>query len=427
LPEALRGVVLRALAKDRAARFQSAGEFAAALAPVAARLPRDPDELDRILAQAPPVPAADGEGLSAALSAAASDGGSTMRLGPTVATAAAPVEPTVLLPEGQTRRRRRTALWISLAVVAAAGLALGTRWLLRTGPPPAGAHDVEESPPPADRGAAENAEDAIVRGALARGHAYALVIGNGKYPQLPALPSAVGDATAVADLLESGYGFTVERLTDATRAQILGSLETYERRLGDDDRLLVYYAGHGGLELLPGQDGGEPRSIGYWLPVDAAAAVDANVIYNSDVASSLQGMRARQILVIADSCYAGTIALERLQTPPTGGSAADRERELRRLAGSRARLALSSGGNEPVAERSGGRSVFAEALVGVLSENRGVLRSADLFARVRRLAEDASLRRGAAQTPTLGVIPGTHDEGGEFFFARAAPADKAAP
>jgi uncharacterized caspase-like protein len=297
---------------------------------------------------------------------------------------------------------------------------------LRTAPPADRAREAEEAPP-ADRGAAESAEDAIVRAALARGHAYALVIGNGKYPQLPALPSAAGDAAAVADLLESGYGFTVERLTDATRAQILGSLESYERRLGDDDRLLVYYAGHGGLELLPGQDGGEPRSIGYWLPVDAAAAVDANVIYNSDVASSLQGMRARQILVIADSCYAGTIALERLQTPPTGGSAADRERELRRLAGSRARLALSSGGNEPVAERSGGRSVFAEALVGVLSENRGVLRSADLFARVGRLVEDASLRRGAAQTPTLGVIPGTHDDGGEFFFARAAAADEASP
>jgi uncharacterized caspase-like protein len=315
---------------------------------------------------------------------------------------------------------------VALAVVAAAGLALAARTILRTGEPRAvtsGAPEVR----PAERGDATSAAETIVRRALARGHAYALVIGNGSYPHQPALPSAVGDAAAVADLLEAGYGFTVERLTDATRAQILGALEGYERRLGDDDRLLVYYAGHGGLELLPGQDGGDPKSIGYWLPVDAAAADDANVIYNSDVASSLQGMKARQILVIADSCYAGTIALGRLATSPAGASAADRERELTRLVESRARLALSSGGNEPVPERAGGRSVFAEALVAVLSENRGVLRSADLFARVDRRVEDASLRRtGAAQTPTLGVIPGTHDDGGEFFFARAT-AEKAAP
>jgi serine/threonine-protein kinase len=423
VPEALRGVVLRALAKDRAQRFQSAAEFAAALAPLGRQSPWDPAELDRILALAPPAPTGGGEDLSAALStvpaaAGTTDQGSTVRLAPAEAAAAAPAAATVLLPDGQTRRRRRRGAWIAAAalVAAVAGVAAWRQWW----PGVTGA--VSPGDDEAQAGAAEP-EEAIVRAALAKGRAYALVIGNGAYQHQPPLPSAIGDAEAVGDLLAARYGFVVRRLADATRAQILGALEELERQLGAEDRLLVYYAGHGGLELTPPRADAEPEAIGYWLPVDAAAAGDANVIPNSEIAASLKGMQARHVLIVADSCYAGTIGLERLLAEPAPASAQERRRELERLVGSRARLALTSGGTEPVPERPSGRSVFADALLRVLAENRGVLRSKDLIERVRPLVEDASLRRTrSAQTPTLGVIPDTNDDRGEFFFVPSATA-----
>ena len=49
---------------------------------------------------------------------------------------------------------------------------------------------------------------------------HALVVGNNDYVHLPKLETAVGDALAVATLLEEKYGFDVTMLRNATREQI---------------------------------------------------------------------------------------------------------------------------------------------------------------------------------------------------------------
>ncbi len=49
------------------------------------------------------------------------------------------------------------------------------------------------------------------------GRYHALVIGNNDYEQLRNLTTAVGDADAVAKLLEEKYGFNVTKLINATR------------------------------------------------------------------------------------------------------------------------------------------------------------------------------------------------------------------
>ncbi len=427
VPEAMRGVVLRALAKDRAERFQSAAEFAAALAPLARQGPWDAAELERILALAPPAPTGGGEDLSAALSTvaatpvAAADEGSTMRLGPTVMTAAVPAAPTVLLAEGQTRRRRRRGAWLAAAalVVAAVGVATWREWWPQRRGGPDGNGRAVDGVSAALTGA--EATGGVVRAALAGGRARALVIGEGDgYARLPRLPSVSGDARAVGEVLAQRYGFAVTPLVDATRVEILQAIERLQGELREADRLLIYYAGHGGEDVVASASG--ELSIGYWLPVDAGPPPDPAAIHNSEIADYLNGMPARHVLVVADSCYAGTIGVERLQAARPAASAAERRRDLDELLAGKARLALASGGDEPVMEQGGGRSLFAQALVSVLEENRGVLGSAELFARLRPLVEAASLRRlGAAQRPTFGVIPKIGDAGGEFFFVPSEP------
>ncbi len=52
------------------------------------------------------------------------------------------------------------------------------------------------------------------------GRYHALVIGNNDYEYLPKLNTAVGDAEAVATLLEEKYGFRVTKLTNASRRDI---------------------------------------------------------------------------------------------------------------------------------------------------------------------------------------------------------------
>ncbi len=77
------------------------------------------------------------------------------------------------------------------------------------------------------------------------GRYHALVIGNNDYQHLRNLTTAVGDAEAVATLLEDKYGFQVTKLTNATRRDITGALNRLRQTLTEKDNLLVYYAGMG--------------------------------------------------------------------------------------------------------------------------------------------------------------------------------------
>ena len=81
---------------------------------------------------------------------------------------------------------------------------------------------------------------------------------------------------------------------------------------------------------------------------------------------------------------------------------------------------MTSGGVAPVLDGVGGRhSIFAEALIGALSEAPGRISAQALFAfadRVQRSAE----RVGYEQIPEYGPLQFAGHEGGDFIFERVA-------
>ena len=88
-------------------------------------------------------------------------------------------------------------------------------------------------------------------GRIAYGDYYALVIGNNDYAFLPKLETAVSDAAAVAELLRSRYAFKdVKLLLNARRADILREMNRLRAELTGKDNLLIYYAGHGYVDLV---------------------------------------------------------------------------------------------------------------------------------------------------------------------------------
>ncbi|MCU7851821.1 MAG: caspase family protein [Candidatus Thiodiazotropha sp. (ex Monitilora ramsayi)] len=236
------------------------------------------------------------------------------------------------------------------------------------------------------------------------GNFHALVIGNNRYRDFDRLKSAVRDAKAVSNLLESEYGFQVTRLTNASRYELFQALSDLRKTLKKDDNLLIYYAGHGYLD--------ESTYRGYWLPVDAEKDNYANWLSTADITDMLNGMAATRVLVVADSCYSGTLS----RSTDYRGVILDQEQALllKRLAHKRSRIALTSGGLEPVLDSgSGGHSVFANAFLSVLRENTGVLEGAHLFSELRRKVVLA-----ADQTPEYADIRKAGHEGGDFIFLR---------
>ena len=195
----------------------------------------------------------------------------------------------------------------------------------------------------------------------------------------------------------------METLIDATRSGVIGALERMRAKLGANDNLLVYYAGHGVVDEITEQ--------GYWLPVDAERDNPSNWISTYDITTMLRAMRAKHVMVIADSCYSGTLVRAATANLKT---ARERRTWISRMVNRRARTALVSGGLEPVLDSGGeGNSVFAKAFLNALRENDGVMEGQALFDAIKR-----PVVLNSDQTPEYSDIRKAGHEGGEFMFVR---------
>jgi uncharacterized caspase-like protein/uncharacterized lipoprotein YajG len=236
------------------------------------------------------------------------------------------------------------------------------------------------------------------------GNYHALIVGNNDYQLMPPLKTAVNDAQAVANILNNKYGFSVETLYNATRSDILRALGRYRRTMSINDNLMIYYAGHGWLDMAGDE--------GYWLPVDAEKDIETNWISNSYMTTTLRAIEAKHVIVIADSCYSGKLT--------RGVNITDRSASyLAKIVKKRSRTVLSSGGLEPVLDSGGenNHSVFASAFIEALSENNGVVDATQIFSIIRR-----AVMLNSYQTPEYADIRSAGHDGGDFLFVPLASA-----
>lgn len=245
------------------------------------------------------------------------------------------------------------------------------------------------------------------------GSYHALVIGNNEYRLLRRLQTAVNDAREVARILKAEYGFEVTLLLNASRYEILSALNSLRERLTDKHNLLVYYAGHGEIDKV--------NQRGYWLPIDAEPNSSANWIPNISLTDTLNTMSVRQLLVVADSCYAGTLTRSALGRLEVGMSQEERNKVFATMAQRRSRLVMTSGGVEPVLDSAGGsHSVFAHALIELLRANVGVVPGQEVFRLLQVQVAAKAQRLEVQQVPEYAPIKFGGHEGGDFFFVRAA-------
>ncbi len=247
--------------------------------------------------------------------------------------------------------------------------------------------------------------------AVSFGKYHALVIGNNDYRLMRPLKTAVADAREVARVLEQDYGFQVRLLVNATRYDMLAALNELREKLTEKDNLLIYYAGHGELD--------DRNQRGHWLPIDAEPNSTANWISNVAVTDVLNSMTVQQLLVVADSCYAGTMTRSSLGRLEGGLSESERVRLLSVMANQRSRMVLTSGGVEPVLDSAGGgHSAFAQAFLGVLRSNVGVLPGQELFGHLRLRVASVADRVQMRQVPEYAPIKFAGHESGDFVFVR---------
>jgi hypothetical protein len=138
----------------------------------------------------------------------------------------------------------------------------------------------------------------VVAGALQAEPRIALIIGNGGYKAVGALPNPVRDAELIAQRLES-LGFAVTLVPDSDLAGMQAAISAFGRQLreaGEEATGLFYYAGHG------------VQSFGrnYLLPVDAALTDAADLslvaVEAEAVLRQMASARNRTNIFILDAC-----------------------------------------------------------------------------------------------------------------------------
>ena len=249
--------------------------------------------------------------------------------------------------------------------------------------------------------------DAVGLPSALYGRKIAVVIGINSYQAWPPLEGAVNDAVAMRDYL-GGQGYEVLTLMEheASRANILKTLG-YElpRRAGDNDAVLVYFAGHGHTESL--RDGDRE---GYIVPVDAGVSdCFLSAISMRQLRSITQRIKAKHIMFIMDSCYSG------LGFSRAAGVAPGASDYIKKITSFRAVQMITAGGmNEQVAE-AGGRGLFTRNLLLALNgradlDRDGYITGSELGTYLRPVVSKAS---GNRQTPNFGRFEGE----GEYIFS----------
>ena len=265
----------------------------------------------------------------------------------------------------------------------------------------------------------------------------AVVIGINDYANgIPRLVTAANDARRVATILRDDFGYDVHLIAEgATRARLAALFaDQLPAEVGEDDRLLIYFAGHG--IALDGEDGPE----GFLIPQDAQPEDKSTFLPMTAVHAGLITLKCRHMLAILDCCFAGafrwssTRNLQLVLPPILHKERYDRYirdpawQVLTSAAYDQSALDILAGdvvGKRGAIDSADGQhSPFALALFAALSgaadlvprgKGDGVITATELYLFLRDYVEVAAAEQaGHYQTP--GIWPLRRQDKGEFIF-----------
>ena len=231
-----------------------------------------------------------------------------------------------------------------------------------------------------------------------KGKNYLLAVGIDEYQNFNKLSNAVLDAKTISNLLINNFQFEEQnsRLLlneEATRENILDTLEDFEKQLTGEDNFLLYFAGHGTMN--------EKKTQGFWIPVDARRR-NSHYIRNTSILDILKDFQAHHIYLLIDSCFSGSLISRKADE--------DYSDLLDALP---SRRVLTSGRKEVVSDgRKGKHSPFAGCIISYLKSKEGeIISSLDLEYHVQK-----NVKRNAYQHPEAAFMHGLGDQSGQFVF-----------
>lgn len=234
----------------------------------------------------------------------------------------------------------------------------------------------------------------------ASGNSYFLGIGINQYKAFPKLYNAVKDVEDLLEVLQARYKIDRAYLVldkQATREGIITQLDQLVKTVQTNDKLLIYYSGHGHLD--------KDINKGYWIPTDAEKDNTVKYIRNSTIKEYIEVIKAKHILLISDSCFSGSLFMEGSMR-----SVAAMEELDQRIS----RWAFCSGRHDEAVfdGTPGTNSPFAASIIEVLQTNTH--KNLNIGKVVNQVIE--STRANYEQLPEGNPMFGVGHRGGQYIF-----------
>jgi hypothetical protein len=205
------------------------------------------------------------------------------------------------------------------------------------------------------------------------------------------------DARSVSTELTK-QGYSVLAVNDASRSEMVRAFNELILGTKTNESVMVYYAGHG--HIHPGS------SQGFWLPADASVDDPRGWVSNTDIAKFLTNIPAKQVLLVADSCFSGSLTREE---EASSTEALTRDAILTR----RAVAVMSSGGEEVVSDSGmDGHSPFTFELLHQLRSGNQYKPALTVLKEIQ-----ANVAPHFNQTPQYGtLVSAGHVRGGDYLL-----------
>ncbi|UFZ07424.1 caspase family protein [Bradyrhizobium ontarionense] len=255
------------------------------------------------------------------------------------------------------------------------------------------------------------------------GKSYAVVIGIGDYDVYPKLDAPASDATRMRDFLRDEAGFDyIVTLTDerASRSRIETLMEkTLPKLVGANDRVLLYFSGHGETRKLAGD-----TKRGYLILKPAGKEDWDEMLDMPRVIQWAENVgQSRHSLFILDACFSGLAALQVKGTV--------RDQTIGRLSQPAHQL-VTAGVEDELSFASQGESLFTKAFIEAARGTRrpapdGVASLSEIMLDVGRSIDEYRSTTGMKRrmSPRQYLLSAKNNAG-EFFFLQKERLEKVA-
>ncbi len=248
---------------------------------------------------------------------------------------------------------------------------------------------------------------------------YAVIIGIDRYKNLEfnqQLKNAVSDAKGVKAVLQEKFVFDkfYELYNEnASKEQILKTLQGDLANISDQDAIFVFFAGHGYTQATKFGD-----EVGYIVPHDGSMK-DNEMFKNISMVelrdNIAKTMSAKHVFFVMDACYSGTLLKRGVEAQAKTVDYA----YLKSITQAPVRQVLTAGGKNEMVLDGGykNHSVFTGRLIEKLEQAENYITASELGLYIPKKVFSDAQDRNHKQNPQFGNLLG---EGDFVFIAKAS-------